>query len=214
MSATALHQFHHRYQQHWLAETQGLPLTSHAEDGPAKTAEHPDGLSFWRWQPLLENKPRISFENVASALELQLHPSLNDFYGAGFGGALFFSSDFGDGELLQVWNEDDLQRLQQNLIGHLLMKQKLKQPATLFIGLLGQGEQMIVLDNQDGSVWLEVPGQLPQHQLAPTLHQFLDRLSPRVEIPEVVVEEPLPEAVGLRQRLQAMLAHLLPKKRG
>ncbi|WP_298440523.1 SecY-interacting protein [uncultured Ferrimonas sp.] len=208
MSETPLAQFIQLTETAWLQQHQHLPVTDRDEPSPALRQPHQtDGLCYWQASPMAPNADL--FENVATALELPLHSDLTRFYGQFYAGSLLFDAEFGRGELLQVWNDEDLQRLQENLIGHLLMKRKLKQAPTLFIGLLGQGEQMIVLDNDDGSVWLEIPGQSPDQQLAPTLHQFLALLTPRLQTPEPQPEEPAMAAMSLSARLGAMWQHLM-----
>ncbi|QIZ77408.1 SecY-interacting protein [Ferrimonas lipolytica] len=211
MSDTHLAQFIARTEAAWKQSYQHLPLAQHNDEGPALQSVDEQGRGYWLAQPM-SGKPL--FDNVAAALELELHGDLERFYGQFYAGSLLFDADFGSGELLQIWSDDDLQRLQQNLIGHLLMKQKLKQHPTLFIGLLGQGEQMIVLDNCDGSVWLEVPGELPSKRLADDIDQLMQQLSPRLMIPEAAVAEAAQEEVpqGLWARMAAMLKHLLPKR--
>lgn len=165
-----------------------------------------------RWQAVERQSP-AGFNNIEHALELGLHHSINAFYGAYYAAPLMFDSAWGQGELLQVWNHQDFEYLQQNLIGHLMMKQKLKQSPTWFIGVLNEGDQMLVVDNNDGSVWLEIPGQVPHQQLAESLNEFIDALSPRVCPPVKHVEESLPELEhpGIWQRIKTMWANLRGK---
>ena len=81
-------------------------------------------------------------------------------------------------ELVQPWNEADFERLQENLIGHLLMLRRLKLPETLFLATTRNESQLISLLNATGEVVLEQLGQGPRLVLAPDLARFLDRLSP------------------------------------
>jgi SecY interacting protein Syd len=81
-------------------------------------------------------------------------------------------------ELLQVWNEEDFERLQQNLIGHLLMKQRLKQSPSLFFGLTDEEDFILTVINDTGEVALEQVGKPAQEILAPTLAHFIAQLSP------------------------------------
>ena len=75
-------------------------------------------------------------------------------------------------------SEEDFERLQQNLIGHLLMKQRLKQPPTLFFGLTDEDDFILSVDNASGEVVLEQVGKLPTRCLAPDLATFVDGLTP------------------------------------
>ena len=165
------------------------------------------------WLPV-KREQLGSFANVEHALELTLWPDINHFYGEYFAAPVLFDSPWGTGELLQVWNEADFDALQQNIIGHLMMKQKLKQPATWFIGLLDEGDKMLTVDNADGSVWVEIPGELPSAQLAPSLAEFIEALSPRIAPPVKHEELPMPalEHPGIFASFKRMWHNLIGKR--
>ncbi len=131
-----------------------------------------DGEDPLLWQTIRREQPG-SFANVSHALELPLHADIDEFYGQFFAAHLLFEADFGEGELLQPWSQDDFEFLQQNLIGHLMMKRKLKQPPTWFIGLLGQGDEMICVDNETGAVWRETLVSSPQRSWQTVWKSFL-----------------------------------------
>ncbi len=114
-------------------------------------------------------------DNLETGLELPLHRGLKEFYGAYWSEGICCQSPIGKVELIQVWNKSDLEALQENLLGHAFMKMKKRQPLTFFIGV-GSGEDMITLDNADGSIWLEVPGRRPHRQLTKDLATFLENL--------------------------------------
>ncbi|TVP15106.1 SecY-interacting protein [Shewanella sp. KCT] len=162
-----------------------------------------------QWQAVRRDSQGL-FDNIEHALSITLHSSIQAFYGRYFSAPLMFDSDFGEGELLQPWNQQDFEYLQQNLIGHLMMKQKLKQPATWFIGVLGEGDEMLVVNNENGSVWIEIPGEQPHRQLADSLEDFIASLRPRVCPPQKPVEVAMPETdhPGIWQRLKTMWRHL------
>lgn len=165
------------------------------------------------WLPV-KREPVGSFANVEHALELKLWSDINYFYGEYFAAPVLFDSPWGTGELLQVWNEADFDALQQNIIGHLMMKQKLKQPPTWFIGLLDEGDKMLTVDNADGSVWVEIPGELPSTQLAPSLAAFIEALSPRIAPPVKHEELPMPalEHPGIFASFKRMWHNLIGKR--
>lgn len=170
------------------------------------SASH-DNTVMWRPVKRQENG---SFHNVDSALEITLRTEINAFFGEYFSAPLLFNSLWGEGELLQVWNETDFEYLQQNMIGHLMMKRKLKQAPTWFIGVLGDGDRMLTVDNSDGSVWIEVPGDEPCEKLSDSLDGFIASLTPRVAPPELHVEESMPELdhPGIWQRIKLMWRNL------
>ncbi|MBY6186978.1 SecY-interacting protein [Marinobacter hydrocarbonoclasticus] len=208
MSLEALAAFHQRYQACWQQSLGQAPASDKPEQGPAEQGRDEAGRALW--QAHRRSKPG-QFDNVETALELTLHPALSEFYGHFFAGNLSFDADFGRGELLQPWNQADFEYLQENLIGHLLMKKKLKQPPTLFIGLVE--ESMLVLDNADGSVWIEVPGQQPSEKVADSIDALLLKLTPCTELPEPVSEPVAEASISFGQRLKAMLQHLMPGRR-
>ncbi|GAA4878135.1 SecY-interacting protein [Ferrimonas pelagia] len=210
MSASSLSQFIERHHQAWLKGLGHAPVSDKERDGPALLQRDSEGLAQWQAQP---QSPQARFGNIAEAMELTLHPDLARFYGEFYAGPLQFDSAFGAGELLQVWDQTDLDYLQENLIGHLLMKQQLKHLPTLFIGLLNDSDAMLVLDNADGSVWLEIPGQRPHQRIADGLDDLLQQLAPRVELPVVVAPQSA-QQLGLLARLKRMWQHIKPGRRG
>ncbi|WP_394200360.1 SecY-interacting protein [Shewanella waksmanii] len=161
------------------------------------------------WQAV-KREDIASFANVERAMELKLVGDIDGLFSHYFSAPMMFSSQWGDGEIIQPWNQVDFEYLQQNLIGHLMMKLKLKQPATWFFGVLGDGDEMLVVDNRDGSVWIEVPGEEPSKQLADSVAEFIDQLTPRVAPPVEIVEESMPQTdhPGIWQRLKIMWHNL------
>ncbi len=156
-------------------ETQGaLPQIEHDEawPSPCEVATN-DGLS--EWQPV-RRASAASLTPLSEALEVAFPDELSDFYGHLYSGNLPASIDGHRIELLQPWNEDDFVRLQQNITGHVLMKRKLKQPETVFIGLTEQDDLLITVSLTDGGVYLEYVGKTPHHQLAPSIGEFLQRI--------------------------------------
>ncbi|MBY5990636.1 SecY-interacting protein [Ferrimonas balearica] len=208
MSQDALAHFFQRYHASWQQSLGQDPVSEQTEQGPALTGRDDQGRALW--QAHHRTKPG-QFDNVAEALELTLHPALTEFYGHYFAGHLAFDAPFGRGELLQPWNQADFEYLQENLIGHLLMKRKLKQPPTLFIGVVGEG--MLVLDNADGSVWLEVPGQEPHQRVADSVAALLSELTPCAELPKAAPEPDQAPSTGFWARVKTMVSHLMPKSR-
>ncbi|QSX31054.1 SecY-interacting protein [Shewanella cyperi] len=178
----ALTKFHQLYLQAFSNCLDSLPQTFPNGDSVCIVGEQVSHKPVY-WQPVA-CEPPMHFDNIAAALELNLHPDIAAFYGHFFAGALMFDSPWGSGELLQVWNQQDLELLQQNLIGHLLMKKQLKQAPTWFIGVFDEGDSMLTVNNDDGSVWREIPGNEPCEQLALSLSEFLGVIKPRVAPPQ------------------------------
>ena len=185
----ALTKFHKSYAQAFLDRLGEQPRCyAHGRPSPCLVDGQDldnDEPVLWQWA---SREAAANFDNLSHAMEFELHGDINDFYGNGFAGPLQFDSPWGEGELIQPWNEDDFVLLQQNLLGHLMMKKQLKQGQTWFVGLIGDDEEMLTINNDDGSVWREVAGNVPHERLADNLAEFIAKLSPRVAPPSVFVE--------------------------
>ncbi|QDF67784.1 SecY-interacting protein [Shewanella sp. SNU WT4] len=208
-----LHDFLKRYTHSYQEQMGELPQC-YPMDMPSPCMIEPlpsnDSRVHWQWQA---QEPQASFKNIELALDISFWPDIANFYGSFYAGTLYFHSEQGAGELLQTWSGDDLEALQKNLIGHIMMKQKLKQPLTWFIGLLADGDHMITVNNQDGSVWTEVPGHEQEQKLASSLAEYLTLLTPRVMLPVAPVHEEMPELShpGMINRLKVMWHNLTGK---
>ena len=80
--------------------------------------------------------------------------------------------------MIQVWNEQDFERLSENLIGHALQKRRRREPLTLFVACTDESEFNLCVDNATGLVLLEQPGQAPKQTVAESLAQLLSRMEP------------------------------------
>ena len=177
-SLPALDHFLKRYHQAYLDKLGESPrYYPQGESSPCIEGDflgdHGEGTETTvHWHPV-NREDSVSFDNVNSALNITLKTDINAFFCTHFSAPLLFESTWGAGELLQVWNKTDFDYLQQNMIGHLMMKKKLKQAPTWFIGVLGDGDKMLTVDNSDGSVWIEIPGETPCEKLTDSLGTFI-----------------------------------------
>lgn len=128
-----------------------------------------------QWQPEINDNPG-SFENVEYALDCKLHLSISEYYGCFWSADIEAKHPKGPLTLLQVFNPEDLETLQQNIIGHIMMKQRLKQPITVFIAVTDEDDQMISVINDTGEVWLEYVGKEPHLKLADSIAEFIELL--------------------------------------
>lgn len=80
--------------------------------------------------------------------------------------------------LLQTWSEEDFQRVQENLIGHLVVQKRLKLSPTLFIATLESELDVISVCNLSGEVVKETLGTAKRITLSPSLAGFLNQLEP------------------------------------
>lgn len=152
------------------------PLIEHDAQWPSPCeAGEPRGDGLIAWQAVSRN-PGGDLTALANALETQFSPELNAFYGTAYGGNIVATLDGEEIELLQAWNEEDFERLQQNITGHMLMKRRLKQADTVFIGLTAHEDVLITVQLSTGEVCLERVGKTPHIVLAPSLSAFLAQL--------------------------------------
>jgi SecY interacting protein Syd len=133
--------------------------------------------SYRSWCPV-KRAEKISFSNIETALNIELDPQIAEFFGAYFSDHMAASYQDEVIELVQVWSEEDFERLQENMIAHLMMKKTLKQSPTLFIASCEDDMEIIALDNVTGEVVRELLGKDKAEVLAPDLASFLNALHP------------------------------------
>jgi SecY interacting protein Syd len=142
---------------------------------PAQYGEvHAEQVAWW---PVVQQEP-LRFEDLERGLEMALHPAVKAFYSALWGGELQVRHPRGDASLLLLWHADDFVRLQQNIIGHVLMKRRLKQRETVFIAVTDEEDMMLSILNSSGEVYLEQTGREVSQLIAPDLASFIAQLQP------------------------------------
>lgn len=97
---------------------------------PCEAGDKDNEYCFWTPKPIADD---INFDNVEQALELSFHQDIKDYFLSVYSEDIHASHSEGRLSLLFAWNQDDFDRLQQNIIGHILMKRKLKQAETVFL---------------------------------------------------------------------------------
>lgn len=156
-----------------------LPLVEHDEQWPSLCLKEKFDESFMCWQPV-EMVPSLSFDNLESALDITIHPSIIEYFTTIYSDSIPATCSEGHLQLLFAWSESDFARLQENLIGHVLMKQKLKQAVTLFFAVTDDENIMLSVDNQTGEVWAERVGCKPHKKIAESLADFIKSLQPDI----------------------------------
>nr|WP_136251659.1 SecY-interacting protein [Ningiella ruwaisensis] len=129
------------------------------------------------WKPYKRTPPG-DLHNLESALEISIDTRLGLLFGQYFGLDLHAEHERGPVLLLQAYSETDYERLQKNLIAHVLMKRRLKQADTLFFALTDEDDWIISLDVQSCAVVLEQVGKAPKEKIADSLTDFIAALTP------------------------------------
>jgi SecY interacting protein Syd len=130
-----------------------------------------------QWQPI-KRDPAVDLSNIEQALEIQLHPSIVDFFCSAYADCIPCLFNEHPIDLIQVWNEEDFKQLQENMIAHFMMQKRLKQPASMFIASCTDEMQIISILNETGQVQLETLGKGQETVLAESLADFLAVLQP------------------------------------
>lgn len=150
---------------------------SPCEVGDPFASQDPDQQHI-HWQPT-PRQHLDDFAGLENALECRVHPSIKTYYGAYWSAHLEAKADDGPVSLLQVWNEEDRERLVENLLGHYLVQKRAKGPVSLFFACTEPDSDLILtVENTTGAVLLERPGSKPLRQVSDSLAEFLLTLAP------------------------------------
>lgn len=176
----ALTDFSLRYVQAHQQAKGHYPITQELADWPspalmAGNAQDNEGY----WQPAVREL-KGEFSNIEQALERTLHPDIKAFYAHQFAADMKANWQGNSLSLVQVWNEEDFTRLQENIIGHLLMQKRLGLQASVFIATTDSELDVISLCELSGEVIFERLGTKQRDILAPSLAHFLFALEPLV----------------------------------
>lgn len=178
--SAALHNFTEKYISEWQQQT-GLPPASIDLYGIPSPCIVRTGENWVYWEPQPFPSTAANLEKVATALEISLQDDIHVFYTTQLAGdmkAIFRDITL---NLIQVWNDDDFIRLQENLIGHLVTQKRLKLSPTLFIATLDSEIEMVSMCNLTGEIILEKFGSQERRVLSSCLTDFIEELIPIVE---------------------------------
>ena len=175
-TADALRDFTARYIHHWQQQLGHFPASAELLGVPSDCIISTlDDRVLWQPQPFTLPTTLAAIER---AVDIQLQPEISAFYTTQFAGDMTATFAQQPITLLQVWSEEDFTRLQENLIGHLVMKRRLKQTPTLFIATTESEQDVIAICNLSGEVILEQPGTKKREVLSPSIEIFLKDLQP------------------------------------
>jgi SecY interacting protein Syd len=175
-TSQALRDFSQRYGDLWQQQHGHAPASAdlHGIPSPCIVATHDDEV-WWQPQPFTLAK---NLDAVERALDLSLQPAVTGFYTAQF--ACVMAGTFAGQRmsLVQVRSEGDFVRVQENLIGHLVMKRRLKHSPTLFIATTESELEVVSVCNLTGEVIIEQLGTQKRQVIAPSVENFLILLQP------------------------------------
>ncbi|WP_434639057.1 SecY-interacting protein [Klebsiella sp. I138] len=175
-TAEALRAFTQRYCDAWQQQCASLPRSEelYGVPSPCISATHGDAV-FWQPQPFTAEQ---NISAVERALDIVVQQPIHSYYTTQFAGDMPARFAGETMTLLQTWSPDDFQRVQENLIGHLVVQKRLKLPPTLFIATLESELGVISVCNLSGEVLKETLGTRKRTTLSPSLSNFLDQLDP------------------------------------
>lgn len=133
------------------------------------------------WRPTARHPATMAddFAPLERALEIIVHPDVKTYYGGYWSAGLEAEAVDGHVSMLFLWNPQDVARLNENLIGHALAKQRAKSPMSIFFACTEPDSELFLsVDNESGAVLLEKPGYKPIRQVAADLNGFIEALVP------------------------------------
>jgi len=170
-------QFAERYVAQCIAQTGKLPIVEHDPDWPSPCEQVQADEQPMHWQP----KPiedDVDFSALENAIEITLHNDIKTYFSTIYSNNLPAISEHGNLELLFAWNYADFERLQENIIGHILMKRRLKQKMSVFFAVTDEDDLIISLDNETGSIGVERIGCEAHQVIATSMAEFITLLTP------------------------------------
>jgi SecY interacting protein Syd len=155
----------------------GLPIIEKDDDWISACQQDDYDEHNVYWRPV-KSDTVLSFDNIENALEISLHQDIKTYFSTFFSESINAISEDGELSLLFAWNHDDFDRLQENIIGHILMKKRLKQDNTIFFAVTDEDDMILSINNETGEVWVERVGCKAHKKLADSLNDFIGQLTP------------------------------------
>lgn len=177
----ALWEFSTRFVKAWQEKFASLPQAYGYADLPSPcmldmNSQNPD---MTVWQPI-KRVEHADFYNIEQGIELILHDDIKAFYSGQFAADMTANFRGQSISLVQVWNHEDWVRLQENILGHLVMQKRLKHAPTVFIASTDDDMSVISICNVTGEVIREMLGTQKRVVLTGCLIDFIEELHPEV----------------------------------
>jgi len=177
-TAAALTAFTARYCDAWHEQKGTWPQSEALYGIPSPCIITSSGDTvLWQPQPFTVEQ---SVKAIERAMDIVVQPAIHAFYTTQFAGDMYARFNNEMLTLLQTWSEDDLLRVQENLIGHLVTQKRLKLSPTLFIATLDSEMDILSVCNLTGNVVKETLGTQKRQVLSDSLTDFLNLLHPVV----------------------------------
>ncbi|MCU7835139.1 MAG: SecY-interacting protein Syd [gamma proteobacterium symbiont of Taylorina sp.] len=184
----SLDNFFKRYLNMIERQSAALPITEYHADWPSPChCGEPfmtEEMNYCiHWKPIKREEQRgvsNDLSRLEKALEIQLYPDIkvffSDYWCEQMEVTFLAENELGGNlTLMFVCNEDDMERLIKNQLGHALNKIRNKQSLTFFIACT-DSDYIISIENNSGHVVLERPGYPIEKVLSNSLKEFIDKL--------------------------------------
>lgn len=131
------------------------------------------------WQPKRRHPFAEDFTGLEAALEITIHADIKMHYQRYWSAHIEAEAPDGHVSMLYLWNQNDSDRLVENLIGHSLVCKQNKVPFSVFFACTESDSDLyLTINNDSGEIQLESPGKMPRRVIASSLEEFLPQLVP------------------------------------
>lgn len=131
-----------------------------------------------KWQPVPRHALEPDFQGLENALGAEVHPDIKTYYAHSWSENITVLAPDGACSLLFLWSPRDLERLIENLVGHLFACQVNKTPFSVFFACtIDPDDYYLTVNNETGVVQLEAPAKKPIKEIAPDLATFIETLT-------------------------------------
>lgn len=169
--------------EHYAKSRESL-VTSHDPDWPSPCElgepwRDESGGQIVQWHPVRRHATADDFSGLETALEMPIHPDIKTHYGRYWSANLEAKAPDGHVSLIFLWNQEDSNRLVENLISHAVACRHNRLPFSVFFACTEPDSDLfLTINNESGAVQLEEPGKRPLRIVSENLADFLELLVP------------------------------------